>query len=128
VTVVGRARGKSVTPAVGTEGSLAAVAAAVERTIREVAPGLRRAVKYGALTYQRRGDVITVGVWTGFVAVGFWNGAKLAARHPILEGTAPSSRVVKMRTPAEATTPEFRRLVQEAVRLDRRDPVHPKKA
>jgi hypothetical protein len=66
-------------------------------------------------------------VSTKFVAVGFWNGAKLAARHPLLEGASRSSRVVKLRSLEEAESQDFSALVREVVRLDAVDPVHPKK-
>jgi hypothetical protein len=106
--------------------SLSKVASEAERTIRSVAPDLKRVVKYGAPTFQGRGDVITIGVWTRFVAVGFWSGAKLAARHPILAGTARSSRVAKLTSLDQARSRDFKVLVRDAVRLDAVDPVHPK--
>ncbi|HUR68668.1 MAG TPA: hypothetical protein VM370_05425 [Candidatus Thermoplasmatota archaeon] len=101
------------------------MAAETERTIRRVAPSLRRVTKYDAATYQGRGDVCTIGVWTTFVAVGFWAGAKLARDHPLLEGRAKTTRVAKLRTPAEARTRAFAALVRAAVRLDKAEPVHP---
>lgn len=101
------------------------VAAEAERTIRRVAPSLTRVTKYGASTFQGRGDVCTIGVWTNFVSVGFWAGAKLAAEHGLLEGKAPSSRVAKLRSPEEARSPAFASLVRAAVRLDQTEPVHP---
>jgi len=102
-----------------------AVARAVERTIRDAAPALRRTIKYNAPTYQGRGDVLTIGVWSHFVAVGFWSGARLAARHPILQGSARSSRVVKVRSIVEARSPAFRAVIRAAAAMDRRFPVHP---
>lgn len=100
------------------------VAKAVERTVRSVAPGLRRSVKYGAPTYQGRGDVLTIGVWTDFVSVGFWSGTILAARHSILEGSGRSSRLVKLRSVAEARSEAFRALVRDAAALDATQPAH----
>jgi len=105
--------------------ALPEVAAEVERTIRSVAPRAERVVKFGAPTFQGQGDIITIGVWTQFVAVGFWNGAKLAARHPMLEGTAASSRVARLRTVRAARSPAFKLLVREAVELEASDPEHP---
>jgi hypothetical protein len=104
---------------------LSDVANAVEVTIRSVAPDLKRVIKYGAPTYQGRGDVCTIGVWKRFVAVGFWSGAKLASKHPLLEGTANSSRVVKLRTNGDAQSLQFRALLRDAVLLDAQEPVHP---
>jgi hypothetical protein len=101
------------------------VAEEAERTIRRVAPSLQRVTKYDAPTYQGRGDVCTIGVWTNFVSIGFWSGAKLAPEHAMLEGTANSTRVAKLRTPAEARSRAFAALVRAAVRLDEEDPVHP---
>lgn len=101
------------------------VAAQAERTIRRVAPSLERVTKYGAATFQGRGDVCTLGVWTSFVSVGFWGGAKLAREHALLEGSGKGTRMAKLRTPAEARSRAFAALVRAAVRLDREDPVHP---
>ncbi|MCI4337501.1 MAG: DUF1801 domain-containing protein [Thermoplasmata archaeon] len=105
---------------------MAELSSAVEATIRAVAPTLTQVVKYGAPTFQGRGDVCTIGVWKQFVAVGFWNGAKLAPRHPLLEGTAKTTRVVKLRTIEEATSAAFRALIRDAVRADLTQPAHPK--
>jgi hypothetical protein len=103
--------------------SPSAIAEEVEATIRRVAPSLDRVIKYGAPTFRGAGDVCTIGVWTTFVAVGFWNGARLANDHPLLEGTGRTSRVAKLRSREEARSPAFARLVREAARLDRSDPV-----
>lgn len=100
------------------------VVEAVERTVHEVAPSLHRVVKYGAPTFQGRGDVLTIGLWKDFVSVGFWAGAKLAERHSILEGAAQGSRMVKLRTIAEARTDGFKALVRDAAALDQKAPVH----
>lgn len=105
---------------------MADVAAEAEGTIRRVAPSLKRVTKYGAATFQGRGDVCTIGVWKSFVSVGFWGGAKLAREHKLLEGKA-STRVAKLRTPSEARSRAFAALVRAAVRLDKDAPVHPLK-
>jgi hypothetical protein len=107
--------------------SLEAITREVERTIHLLAPHLKRVIKYGAPTFRGRGDILTIGFWSRFVAVGFWNGAKLAARHSLLEGTAPSSRVAKLTTVREARSTAFKALVRDAVKLDGSDPVHPGK-
>ncbi|HEV2167134.1 MAG TPA: DUF1801 domain-containing protein [Thermoplasmata archaeon] len=103
---------------------LDSVAEAIEATVRSEAPDLRRTVKYGAPTFQGRGDVLTIGIWKRFVAVGFWKGAMLARRHPLLEGSARTTRVAKLRTIEEARSPAFRALVRDAQRLDRVAPAH----
>ncbi len=107
--------------------SLTDVAVEIERTILSVAPGITRVVKYDAPTFQGQGDIMTIGVWTKFVAVGFWNGAKLSARHPMLEGAGAVSRVAKLRSLKEAKSKEFKALIRDAVKLDAISPVHPKK-
>jgi uncharacterized protein YdhG (YjbR/CyaY superfamily) len=110
------------------QATMAQVAAQAERTIRRTAPRLRRVVKYGAPTYQWRGDVCTVGTWTRFVAVGFWSGARLAPRHAMLEGSAKGTRVAKLRTVEEARSAAFAALVRDAARLDAEEPEHARPA
>jgi hypothetical protein len=102
------------------------VAAAAERTIRRVAPSLTRVTKYGAPTYQGRGDVLTLGVWTEFVAVGFWSGAKLAARHAGLRGRGKATRTWRLASLADARAPAFVALLRDAVELDAKEPAHPR--
>ena len=104
--------------------SPAGIAAEVERTIRSVARGPKRVAKYGAATFQGCGDAMTTGVGTRFVAVGFWNGAKLASCHPLPEESAPTSRGARLRTLSEARSKAFKDLVRAAVKLDATDPVH----
>ena len=107
---------------------LSEVALEVKKTIRSVAPSLKRVVKYGAPTFQGHGDVITIGVWSKFVAVGFWNGAKLGSRFPtLLEGSARTSRIAKLRTLSEAKSKAFKDLIKAAVKLDETDLVHCRK-
>lgn len=95
-----------------------AVARAAEATIRRVAPALKRVTKYGAPTFRGNGDVCTIGVWTRFVSVGFWQGAKLAAKHAQLEGSGKRTRLVKLRSEKDARSRAFAALVRAAVRLD----------
>ncbi|MCL4518238.1 MAG: DUF1801 domain-containing protein [Thaumarchaeota archaeon] len=106
--------------------SVSDVALEVEKTIHSVAPSLKRVIKYGAPTFQGQGDVITIGVWSKFIAVGFWNGAKLASRYPLLEGSGRTSRIAKLRTLSEAKSKTFRDLIKAAAKLDVTDPVHRK--
>jgi hypothetical protein len=106
--------------------ALSDIALEVEKTIRSVAPSLKRVIKYRAPTFQGHGDVITIGVWSKFVAVGFWNGAKLASRYHLLEGSARTSRIAKIRTLSEAKSKTFKDLIKAAVKLDVTDPVHRK--
>jgi hypothetical protein len=70
---------------------LSEVASAAEATIRSAAPFLGRVIEWEAPTFQGREDVCTIGGWKDFVAVGLWSGAKLASRHPLLEGSAPTA-------------------------------------
>jgi len=101
-----------------------AVARAAEATIRRVAPKLARVTKYGAPTFRGEGDVCTIGVWTKFVSVGFWNGARLAADHPLLEGSGKKSRMAKLRSVDDARSPAFAALVRAAAKLDKDGPAH----
>jgi hypothetical protein len=95
------------------------VAAEVERVVRRVAPRLRRVRKAGAPTYRGNADVLTIGVWTRFVAVGFWRGAELARGHPLLRGAGRRTRVARLTTVLEARSRAFASLVRAADRRDR---------
>ncbi|EQD59689.1 protein containing DUF1801, partial [mine drainage metagenome] len=73
---------------------------------------------WGTPWYIGQDLVVAVGAFGHHVGVEFWRGTSLRDPSHLLEGTGKNLRHVKLRTVADATNPEMRALVREAIRLD----------
>lgn len=96
------------------------VAQALRRSIRSVAPRLEECVKWNAPNWRGTGLVFCLMVYSDHVNLGLWRGKELAASFNAIEGTGKSLRHVKVRSVAQAQSPELRRLMRSAVALDAR--------
>jgi hypothetical protein len=103
----------------GVEPPLREIVAALRATVRKTAPELREEIVMGIPTLSLRGYVCYIAPYTRHVNLGFHRGAQFPNPPPILEGTGKGLRHVKIRTPAEAQTPEVRALIRVAVANDR---------
>ncbi len=61
-------------------------------------------------------------LYADHINLGFFRGAELLSRFPVLEGTGKGLRHVKVHTIAEARRPVIRRVVRAAALLDRTGP------
>jgi len=103
----------------GVEPPLREIVVALRATIHDVAPELREEIVMGIPTYSLEGYVCYIAPYTRHVNLGFHRGAEFPNPPPILEGTGKGLRHVKIRTRAEAQTPEVRALIRVAVANDR---------
>jgi hypothetical protein len=94
------------------------IARALRRAIRSVAPNLDECVKWNAPNWRGRKLVLCFMVYPDHLNLGLWRGAELAPSFAIVEGTGKSLRHVRMRSVAQAGSPEIRRLIRAAVTLD----------
>jgi hypothetical protein len=95
---------------------------AANRFIRRIAPDTRIQVKWDAPWYTGADLICVVGAFSHHVGVEFWRGSTLPDPDHLLQGTGKNLRHVKLRSVAEATSPQFARLLRAAVRLDRTAP------
>jgi len=102
--------------------SLALVADLARKVIRQEAPSLRTESHWGQPWLVGTDLVCLLGAFTHHVGVEFWRGSRIPDPDHLLEGTGKNLRHVKLRTPEEASSPEFARLVRRATALDRRLP------
>jgi hypothetical protein len=98
---------------------LAAVERAVKAVVRRSGPRLTLQTKWGARWYTGTDLVLCCGAFSRHVGIEFWRGSTIPDPHGLLEGTGKNLRHVKVRTVAEATSPELAALVRAAIRLDR---------
>jgi hypothetical protein len=101
---------------------LALVEKAVAATIRGEAPELHIERKWNNDWRAGTDLVLCHAAFSQHVGVEFWRGSSLPDPTKLLEGTGKNLRHVKVRTSAEARSPAFRRLIRDAVRLDRLEP------
>jgi hypothetical protein len=109
-------------PTKGVAEGLDRVAEAVREVVRAVGPDLRTVTKWGAPWYVGTDLIFLVREFSPYVGVEFWRGTSLPDPHRLLEGTGKNLRHVKIRSTAEATSPEFVALVREAIRIDGVEP------
>ena len=113
-------RSKASTPP--SEDSIPRVKKAVLAVVARNVGDLSTVRKWGHPWRAGRDLVLVVGAFRQHVGVEFWRGSTIEDPHHLLEGTGKNLRHVKIRTVAEATSPEFAELVRAAVRLDAREP------
>jgi hypothetical protein len=94
------------------------IARELRRTIHSAAPNLEECVKWNAPNWKGRKLVLCFMVYPDHLNLGLWRGAELARSFAIVEGTGKSLRHVKMRSVAQARSPEIRKLLRAAVTLD----------
>ena len=84
--------------------------------IREVAPHLEESVKWGVPVYGRGATSVFSLVPHGrHVNLQVFNGAALAERHALLEGTGKGLRHVKCRTPEKVGEPALRAMLMASL-------------
>lgn len=99
---------------------LAPIARQLRRVVRSVAPNLEECVKWNIPNWRGHGLVLCLMIYPRHLNLGLWRGAELAGSFPIVEGTGKSLRHVKVKSVAGARSPEIRKLIEAAVRLDAR--------
>lgn len=95
------------------------IAKAVRSVIWETAPGLEECVKWNAPNWKGNSLVLCLMVYPDHLNLGFWRGADLAASSKLVEGTGKSLRHVKLKDAELAQSSGLKRLIRDAVALDR---------
>jgi hypothetical protein len=99
--------------------SYRAIAKALRGAILAEAPELHETIKWNNPFWVGRSDVLCLQCYDDHVNLGLLRGAELTDRFPRLEGTGRHMRHVKVTDPTDARSPELRRLIRAAARLDR---------
>jgi hypothetical protein len=102
--------------------SMKQVADRAREMIRSEWPTLKVEQHWGHPWFVGKGMVCVVGYFARHAAIEFWWGSTIEDPDHLLEGTGKNLRHVKLRTLAEASSPQLRRFVRAAVELDRTAP------
>jgi hypothetical protein len=78
-------------------------------------------MKWGSPVWVGSGNVLYLICFRDHVNLGLFQGARLAARFPQIEGTGKGLRHVKILSEASASSPAVVRIIRAAIELDRRD-------
>lgn len=104
-------------------GKLAPVAKAVRTLIKKAAAGCEEYVSpWKTPAFDLNGPLCVFVVQKDQVTLAFLRGAVLSDPEGLLEGKAKGVRNLKLRTPEEVKRPAVKRLIEEAVMLNKKDP------
>ena len=98
---------------------MALVERAVATTVRAEASQLHVERKWNSNWQAGTDLVLCHAAFAHHVGIEFWRGSSLPDPSKLLEGTGKNLRHVKVRSTVEASSPALRRLIRDAVRLDR---------
>ncbi len=102
--------------------ALRSISARLREVIREEAPSVREAVKWGAPTWSGRRLALCLMIYPNHVNLGFFQGARLADRFPEIVGTGRALRHARIPSLEVAGSETVRRMVRAAMDLDREEP------
>lgn len=94
------------------------LAKALRQAIGAAGPELVEDVKWNAPVWTGRKMVFCLMLYDDHINLGFWRGAELAKRYPLIVGTGKSLRHIKVRGPADAKLAPVRAAIRDAIRLD----------
>src|SRR5215468_4849763 len=104
-------------------GELAGVAKAVRTLVKKTAVGCEEYVSpWKTPAFDSNGPLCVYLVQKEHVTLAFLRGAMLPDPEKLLEGKAKGVRNVKMRSLADVKRPGVKRLITEAVKLNKKDP------
>ena len=105
-------------------GKLSGIAKAVRALVKKSVAGAEEYVNPWKIpTFDLNGPLCFYMVAKEHVLFGFMRGALLRDPGKLLEGTGKYLRHVKLRSVAEVRSPEVRSLLEEAAKLNRKEPV-----
>jgi hypothetical protein len=104
-------------------GKLAGVAKAVRALVKKTATGCEEYVSpWKTPAFDSNGPLCVFVLVKDYVTLGFLRGAMLRDPEKLLEGKAMGVRNVKMRSLADVKRPGVKKLIAEAVKLNKKDP------
>lgn len=104
----------------GLEGWQADVAAELRRVIRDAAPELTEAIKWGQPVYEWNGPVCYFKAHKNHVTFGFWRGVELGSVEPQLESSGSRMAHLKITATGDVKRRKLTALVKAAVDLNRK--------
>lgn len=96
-----------------------AIALALRTLVHAAAPGASEAIKWSQPVFEVGGPVCWIKAHKGHVTLGFWRGMQLPSGPGLIEGSGDKMGHVKLRTHADVKPALLKKLVREAVQLNR---------
>ena len=104
-------------------GKLAGVAKAVRALMKKTAAGCEEYVSpWKTPAFDSNGPLCVFVLMKDYVTLAFLRGARLPDPEKLLEGKAMGVRNIKMRSLADVKRPGVKKLIAEAVKLNKKDP------
>jgi hypothetical protein len=104
-------------------GKLAPVATAVRALIKKAAAGCEEYVSpWKTPAFDVNGPLCVFVIQKEHVSLAFLRGAVLYDPEGLLEGNGKGVRNLKLRTPEDVKQPALKKLIEEAVKLNKKDP------
>src|SRR5690242_11871834 len=122
-TIEGKQAGVWIDDYVRNAGKLGAVAEAVRVLMKKAVKGVEEYVNPWKIpSFDSNGPLCCFMIGKEHVTFAFMRGAALPDPEKLLEGTGKGVRHVKLRSLAEVKRPGVKKLIAEAVKLNRKDP------
>lgn len=96
-----------------------AIARALRTLVHAAAPGASEVIKWSQPVFEVGGPVCWIKAHKGHVTLGFWRGMQLPSGPGLIEGSGDKMGHVKLRTHADVKPAMLKKLVREAVQLNR---------
>jgi hypothetical protein len=96
-----------------------AIAEALRALVRTAAPGASEAIKWSQPVFEAGGPMCWIKAHKGHVTLGFWRGMQLPSASGLIEGSGDKMGHIKLRSQADLKPAVLKRLVREAVQVNR---------
>lgn len=96
-----------------------AIAQALRALVRTAAPGASEAIKWSQPVFEVDGPMCWIKAHKAHVTLGFWRGMQLPSAPGVIEGSGDKMGHIKLRTQADLKPAVVKKLVREAVQLNR---------
>lgn len=96
-----------------------AIAQALRALVQTAAPGASEAIKWSQPVFEVDGPMCWIKAHKGHVTFGFWRGMQLPSAPGLIEGTGDKMGHIKLRIQSDVKPDLLKKLVREAVQLNR---------
>lgn len=96
-----------------------AIAQALRAAVLAAAPEAREAIKWSQPVFDVNGPMCWIKAHKGHVTLGFWRGMQLPSAPGLVEGSGDKMGHIKLRTLADLKPATLKKLLREAVQLNR---------
>ncbi len=104
--------------------ALEEVSQGLRRLMKKTVPGMKESVNHWKIpTFESNGPMCFFMIAKNHVTFGFLRGTSLPDPAKLLEGTGKNLRHVKLRTREHLRNPALKKLIQAAVRLNKKEPM-----